>query len=909
MRYPCILIMSNKRPLPLKKVEYNVAINGGLANVALSQTYVNTSGRVQDVTYKFPISSKLVFGGIEAIFRNRRVEGLIKKKAEAKAEFIQNKIRGNTVAYAEQLVDTQDIMRLELGNLPAGEVLTITFKYYMNLDVINNLYWGFRIPLTLIPRYNPKVSIDDYTGLQPGAEGTGIPMYNWDINININWPNSSPISIQCPSHQNDIIIKQNPGFANLKFDKSKRPLFFPDRDFCLTIKDENLFSNACSVAMADLPTIKGKTPKYAAMLQFVPSMYEWYQKAGPSDQGVDIYEDENDDFLMGSTQAEYIFVLDRSGSMSGKTMKRAKEALVLFLNSLPMGSKFNIVSFGSRYSFMFKKGSVDYNSDNLSKAIKKIKKMKADYGGTEILEPLAKAYRMPRVPNYQRNVFLLTDGAVSNTRELVNFIESNSFFNSVRVFSIGIGSGCSEALVHKTAKAGNGKSVIIMESKGIQSKVISLLNESLTPSLTNFVLDFDPKYIAALSPCPSKYSHVIRGEPFIMYALLKNDIEQAPKMTTTVRVSFYDSVKKQNEVRKFELSLSGCIVNNNFHRMCIKNLIDCNESIKQGYYLDPTLLSSKNIYENLAIAYQVLSPKYTAFICVISRNNGRGSGREFITPSIEQDGLESDDSDSSDYSDSDSSPYGRRIKRKMFKRKKKKKKAKMMVRPEKELKMKMRSRNVDSLQGLMKTKKKAIPIPRSNALKAKRSIKKKESSKKSEKMMRRSKERARDSSIKMPSRSNMQRERMKQRGKRRGKGIEDESEEDEDSFDDEIEKEYSMDDMADFDSPVITEKTKKSNHNLVKNSSNLPNLQNIDGSWDFSKSTIRDLGLRLNKIQGIRSAVNNDKTVMTIIVLTYLILFADKTAMSMIIKKGKGYLRKANKPKYRQWIDEAKKLF
>lgn len=46
---------------------------------------------------------------------------------------------------------------------------------------------------------------------------------------------------------------------------------------------------------------------------------------------------------------EYIFILDRSGSMSGKRIKMAVRAVQLFIQSLPINSKFNIVSFGTGF--------------------------------------------------------------------------------------------------------------------------------------------------------------------------------------------------------------------------------------------------------------------------------------------------------------------------------------------------------------------------------------------------------------------------------------------------------------------------------------------------------------------------------------------------------------------------------
>ena len=42
-----------------------------------------------------------------------------------------------------------------------------------------------------------------------------------------------------------------------------------------------------------------------------------------------------------------------SGSMNGDRIKNAKEALFLFLKSLPAGCYFNVISFGSSYSSLF----------------------------------------------------------------------------------------------------------------------------------------------------------------------------------------------------------------------------------------------------------------------------------------------------------------------------------------------------------------------------------------------------------------------------------------------------------------------------------------------------------------------------------------------------------------------------
>ena len=56
---------------------------------------------------------------------------------------------------------------------------------------------------------------------------------------------------------------------------------------------------------------------------------------------------------ISSAKGDYIFILDRSGSMSGSRIKKAKEALIIFLKSLPKDCFFNVFSFGSSHEKIF----------------------------------------------------------------------------------------------------------------------------------------------------------------------------------------------------------------------------------------------------------------------------------------------------------------------------------------------------------------------------------------------------------------------------------------------------------------------------------------------------------------------------------------------------------------------------
>lgn len=56
---------------------------------------------------------------------------------------------------------------------------------------------------------------------------------------------------------------------------------------------------------------------------------------------------------MSKIKAEYVFLLDRSGSMGGDRIKKAIESLIIFLKSLPEDSYFNVISFGHYFDKLY----------------------------------------------------------------------------------------------------------------------------------------------------------------------------------------------------------------------------------------------------------------------------------------------------------------------------------------------------------------------------------------------------------------------------------------------------------------------------------------------------------------------------------------------------------------------------
>jgi len=227
---------------------------------------------------------------------------------------------------------------------------------------------------------------------------------------------------------------------------------------------------------------------------------------------------------------EFIFVLDRSGSMSGGQIRKAADALQLFLRSLPPSCCFDIIGFGSHWESLFGK-SVSYGAETLKTASEHAKCVQADLGGTELLSPLRAIFLRNTPPGHVRRLVVLTDGQVSNTEQVFEAVRDNAA--STAVFTVGIGSSVSHHLVEGIAEAGGGSAEFVAGDERMESKVIRQLRRAMkttpSPSLTS--VEWPGMLVQEIAPCTlaqqdvsRRQQHAIRccGDRILIGALLSS---------------------------------------------------------------------------------------------------------------------------------------------------------------------------------------------------------------------------------------------------------------------------------------------------------------------------------------------------------------------------------------------------
>ncbi|XP_016115035.1 von Willebrand factor A domain-containing protein 5A-like [Sinocyclocheilus grahami] len=247
-----------------------------------------------------------------------------------------------------------------------------------------------------------------------------------------------------------------------------------------------------------------------------------------------------------ASQGEFIFVVDRSGSMDCKMhhgndaqmrIESARDTLLLLLKSLPMGCYFNIYGFGSHFESFFPQ-SVVYSEDTMEEALKRVKSMSADMGGTEILQPLKHIYSQPCYPDPPRQLFIFTDGEVWNTKELLDLVKSHVY--SHRCFSFGIGEGASTALITGMAREGSGHAQFITGTDRMQPKVMQSLRFALQPAVDNISVDWTVPEGVTVDMLSPPINTLFQGQRALIYAQIKGQSSGKKEGAVTVKYRLKD---------------------------------------------------------------------------------------------------------------------------------------------------------------------------------------------------------------------------------------------------------------------------------------------------------------------------------------------------------------------------------
>ena len=401
----------------------NCEIVGSVCNLTLSLAYQNTTPHPIESSWSWPADSLTSITGMSAIINGVESEGKFMPKESAKEKYADTISSGHT-GYMVKYSERKKKIKSTIGNVKPGGEVQMKLKMVKLVEILQDM-WTLIVP-------------------SKGLE-KGVPT---ELSVEIKSPTTIQ-KVQSLSHE--IVAEISDKSAKVKVNDWG----MNDKDFVLK------YTNECKKYPTVTPQKDPARADFAYQLSFVPDLGE------------------------KMTPGEHIFVLDKSGSMSGTPIRLACEACTMFLQSLPVKSFFNVYLFDSSFSPFFPH-SVSYTEENRKKAIDRLRSVSGD-GGTNIYEPLEAIFKKElAISDRARFIYLLTDGEVSDKEKVIELIRAQN--KTSRVHSFGIGGSVDRDLIVRAARAGLGEAEFISQGEDMTPKVIRALERCVKPALNNVKL-------------------------------------------------------------------------------------------------------------------------------------------------------------------------------------------------------------------------------------------------------------------------------------------------------------------------------------------------------------------------------------------------------------------------------------
>jgi Ca-activated chloride channel family protein len=232
---------------------------------------------------------------------------------------------------------------------------------------------------------------------------------------------------------------------------------------------------------------------------------------------------------------DMVFVLDTSGSMRGKRIIQAKNALNYCLSNLTPGDNFAIMHFATTVT-KYANNLQPASEENLAAAKRWVSALEPT-GGTAIDDALRTALEM-RTNDKSRTftIVFFTDGqpTVGETnvpRILRNVADRNT--QNTRIFSFGVGDDVNAQFLDALADNSRAVSTYVRESEDIEAKVSSLYGKISNPVLSNLKLEIGNGVILS-EIYPPQLPDLFHGSQLVVLGRYSGSGHAAITLTGTV---------------------------------------------------------------------------------------------------------------------------------------------------------------------------------------------------------------------------------------------------------------------------------------------------------------------------------------------------------------------------------------
>jgi Ca-activated chloride channel homolog len=561
--------------LPLEHTDVVAQICGPLASVAVTQRFGNPFPEPVELAYLFPLPHEAAIVDYALRIGQRVIRAEMQELEAARQTYAEARAAGRRAGLLEQR--RPNLFSVELANVQPGETITATVRYQERLHYDDGDY-QFVFPMGITPKFHADPAEAQNVDAPLAATGAPIGTVDLSLSVDVGGPAGDP---QSPSHAVEV-----------------------------TRLDERRFSVRL---LGDVIPTKDFVLRYSAAEDSVRATAWTAQSAG----GAGVLVTALPPRLTAEVEPaprEFVFVLDRSGSMSGGPLLQARNALCACLRALGPQDTFNIQAFDNQIEWL-SEAAAPVTQAAVERADGWLGQIDAR-GGTDILGALDAALRLMADQERQRYVVFLTDGAVSAEDEALRRVERQ--LGQARLFTFGIGPSVNRALLMRMAELGHGTAEFLQLNEDIEAAIVRFQDRVAYPVLQDLQLTWEGG--TAWDVYPARLPDLYIGQPLELVARFQPAGPAAGRLTITGR--------RDHETVKLHVDLplamaAEPIIMRAWARARVTALLDTirSDAGRTGALRGEII--------GLAVEHRLLTP-YTAFVAVdseVASQQGEGSRR------------------------------------------------------------------------------------------------------------------------------------------------------------------------------------------------------------------------------------------------------------------------------------------
>jgi len=570
--------------LPLKHTDVVASISAYIASVNVTQEFHNPYDEKIEAIYVFPLPQNAAVNGFIMTIGERKIRGIIREKEQAKQIYNQAKALG----YVASLLTQQraNVFTQHVANIEPGKRIDINITYFNTLSYDDGWY-EFVFPMVVGPRFNPPGSTKGIGAVARGnnnasGQPTNIQYLSpnersgHDISLSVDINAGVVIEeIKSVNHKIDVSNEMSEQIRVVLSDDDA----LPNKDFVLR------YRVAGDKVKTALLTHRDNTGGYFTFILYPP-------------------QDQSD----AERQAmEMIFVLDCSGSMSGRPIEQAKQAVQHALDCLQPQDTFQIIRFSNNSSQLGSQPLLA-TTENINRGKQFVRNLSGG-GGTMMIEGIKAALDYPHDPERLRFVTFLTDGYIGNETEILGAVHNR--VGSARIFSFGVGSSPNRYLMNRMAKLGRGAVAYLSLNDSGSDVMDKFFKRISQPILTDININWGGMQVVDVMP--AKTPDLFLGRPVIISGRFDGDKPAAIRIQGRTAQGIVESSFVINPLDQANKHIALPAI---WARNYIAHLVD-----RSAY--EPNIELPQQIQE-IALQYNLMSA-YTSFVAVDSKTQTAGT--------------------------------------------------------------------------------------------------------------------------------------------------------------------------------------------------------------------------------------------------------------------------------------------